>query len=198
MNEEQKKILFEKSEFKCAKCNFYSPLGSGLEINKTYAVVLCSICNNFAPEDKLKFDKYLEEKIEWQNLETFRNSGTNRSSHSVHKQGMIERSRAGKLVARPPFGYRVKHGELIADEEDAESVRLIFQEFADGKSLNQIAKTYQLSVNGVKKILKNFSYLGKVKFDNQINQGFHKPLVTSELFNRVQQRFEKKKISLDE
>jgi site-specific DNA recombinase len=96
-------------------------------------------------------------------------------------------------MARPPFGYKVKNGELIVHDEDSENVRLIFQEFADGKSLNQLAKTYNLSVNGIKKILKNFSYLGKIKFDNQIHQGSHKSIISPELFNRVQSRFEKKK-----
>lgn len=198
MEEEQKKELLKQGEFKCVKCGYYSPMGSGLEVNREHNLVLCSICNTFAPEDQVKFNSYLSEKVEWQTLETFRNSGTNKSSHSPHKQGMIARSKSGKLMARPPFGYNVKNGELIVDEEDSENVRLIFKEFADGKSLNQLAKTYNLSVNGIKKILKNFSYLGKIKFDNQIHQGSHKPLISSELFNRVQGRFEKKKVSIED
>lgn len=197
MEEEQKKELLKQGEFKCVKCGYYSPMGSGLEVNKDHNVILCSICNTFAPEDIAKFNSYLSDKVEWQSLETFRSSGTNKSSHNPHKQGMIARSKSGKLMARPPFGYKVKNGDLIADEEASENVRLIFQEFANGSSLNQLARTYGLSVNGVKKILKNFSYLGKIKFDNQINQGSHKPLVSSELFNRVQQRFEKKKVSIE-
>jgi hypothetical protein len=197
MNEEQKRVILKNSEFKCKKCGYYSPMGSGLEINKQFNVVLCSVCNIFAPEEKSKFDKYVEEKLEWQNLETFRNSGMNRASHSPHKLGMMEKSKEGKLVARPPFGYTVKKGELIVDEETSEDVRMIFQEFADGNSLNQISKNYGLSVNGIKKVLKNFSYLGKVKFDNQISQGSHKPLVSAELFNRVQSKFEKKKEKLE-
>ncbi len=196
MEEEQKKELLKQADFKCAKCGYYSPMGSSLEVNKEHNTVLCSVCNTFAPEEQNKFNSYLNEKVEWQTLETFRNSGMNRASHNPHKQGMIARSKLGKLVARPPFGYKVKHGELIVDEEDSENVLLIFKEFADGKSLNQLSKTYNLSVNGIKKILKNFSYLGKVKFDNQINQGSHKPLVSSELFNRVQSRFEKKKMQV--
>jgi transcription elongation factor Elf1 len=192
MNEEQKKELMKNSGFKCKKCGYYSPVESELELNKNFNVVLCLVCNTFAPADKETFDKYIQEQIDWQSLESFRNSGMNRASHSPHKRGMMEKSREGKLVTRPPFGYSVKKGELIEDMENSENVRLIFKEFADGKSLNQISKTYGLSVNGVKKILKNFTYLGKVKFDNQISQGSHKPLISAELFNRVQQMFEKK------
>jgi hypothetical protein len=48
-------------------------------------------------------------------------------------------------------------------------------------------------VNGVKKILKNFSYLGKIRFDNQVSQGTHTSLITPELFNEVQRLFDSKK-----
>ena len=48
-------------------------------------------------------------------------------------------------------------------------------------------------MNGIKKILKNFSYLGKVKFAGNILAGKHTALISSELFNRVQSRFEKTK-----
>ena len=103
---------------------------------------------------------------------------------------MIERSKQGLLVARPPFGYKVENGNLVIDNENSENVRLIFKEFSAGKSLNQISQVYGISVNGLKKILKNFTYLGKIKFNGQIVQGKHSPLISSELFNEVQARFE--------
>jgi len=190
LNEEQKKILLEKSGFKCRKCGYYSPLGRGLEINKEHSAVLCSICNTFSPSDKADFEKFLNEKLEWQILETFRNSGINKASHSSQKQGMIEASKKGKLMARPPFGYKVIEGNLVVDEENSQNVKLIFDEFAGGKSLNQISQIYGISVNGIKKILKNFAYLGKIKFAGQIVNGNHTPLISAELFNRVQKRFE--------
>lgn len=190
--ENQTKQIFEKAGFKCKKCGYYSPLASGLEVDKEFKEVLCTICNTFAPVKKEEFDNYLKEKIEWQTLETFRRSGMNRASHLPHKNGMIVRAKQGKLVARPPFGYDVKQGNLVPNK-DSENVRLIFKEFLSGKSLNQIAKTYGLSVNGVKKILKNFSYLGKIRFDSQVSQGTHTSLITPELFNEVQKLFDTKK-----
>jgi hypothetical protein len=185
MTTQQKEIL-ELSGFKCAKCGFYSPLGEGLEVNKDFNVVLCQVCNTFAPNEKNNFDKYIAEKIEWQTLETFRNSNVNKSSHDVHKRGMIEGAKKGKLMARPPFGYKVIEGKLIVDEQNSQNVRLIFEDFANGKSLNQLSMQYGISVNGIKKILKNFTYLGKIKFNNEIIQGNHQPLISAELFNRVQ------------
>jgi len=190
-NSETKEIM-ERSSFKCAKCGFYSPLGNGLEVNKDFNMVLCNICSVFAPSEREKFDNYVNEKIEWQTLETFRKFGINKASHSANKKGMIAGAKQGKLMARPPFGYIVQEGKLIPDEQNRENVRLIFQEFANGRSLNQISQQYGISVNGIKKILHNFTYLGKIKFAGQIVQGSHQSLISSELFNSVQRRFEGK------
>ena len=192
MHTEQQKEILKNSNFKCRKCGYYSPLGEGLEINKLNNAVLCSICHAFSPADKIELEKYINEKLQWQDIETFRKFGANKASHAPQKQGMIEKSKQGKLMARPPFGYKVIGGELFPDEQSSENVRLIFEEFAGGKSMNQLAQQYTISVNGIKKILKNFSYIGKIKFNNQITQGTHKPLISSELFNRVQSVFEKK------
>lgn len=190
MAETQKKEIIEKAGFKCAKCNYYSPLGKDLKIINN--LVLCSICTTFAPEDPDQLLRYVNEKIEWQNLDSFRKFNTNRSSHQVHKNGMIRAAKDGRLMTRPPFGYKVINGNLIADEENRENVRLIFQEFSNGRSLNQISRQYGISVNGIKKILKNFTYLGKIKFAGNIVQGNHSPLISSELFNQAQQKFDKK------
>jgi hypothetical protein len=189
--ETEKKKLLEQSGFKCKKCGYYSPVGNGLELNREFKEILCSVCNTFAPIKKEEFDNYLGEKIGWQVLETFRRFGMNRASHQPHKSGMIIKAKQGKLVARPPFGYNVVKGNLVPNN-DAENVRLIFKEFVSGKSLNQIAKSYGLSVNGIKKILKNFSYLGKIRFDNQVSQGTHTSLLSPELFNEAQKIFDEK------
>lgn len=200
MDNEQKNELLKQTNFKCLKCGYYSPLGEGLEINKEHNRVLCNICNSFAPSDESDFEKYLSETLEWQHLETFRRFGANKISHGSQKQSMLAKSKQGKLMTRPPFGYRVENGNLMPNE-DAENVRLIFQEFSEGKSLNQISQTYSLSVNGIKKILKNFSYLGKIKFAGNIVPSSHSPIISAELFNRVQSKFEsksKKKKNIEE
>lgn len=188
MEENQKKQILENSGFKCAKCSYYDPLGKNLNI--VLGIPLCSICRTFAPSDnREEFEKYINEKLNWQLLETFRNSNTNKASHNVHKEGMITGAKKGKLMARPPFGYKVENGNLIPNE-DSENVRLIFKEFLAGKSLNQLSQTYGISVNGLKKILKNFTYLGKIKFNNEISSGSHLALITPEMFNSAQKRFE--------
>jgi hypothetical protein len=187
---QQNKSVLEQAGFKCKKCGYYSPLGKGLVVNKENNIAICDICNTFAPSEEDKFKEYISEKINWQSLETFRKFNINKASHSPNKKGMILGAKQGKLMARPAYGYRVLDGKLIPDEQESQNITLIFEEFSNGKSLNQIAQQYRLSVNGIKKILKNFTYLGKIKFAGNIVQGSHSPLISSELFNRVQQRFE--------
>lgn len=184
-----KTALMKEKDFKCEKCGYYSPLGRGLEVLKEFKALLCDVCVTFAPEVPEDFSKYLYEKTDWRALEPLRKFSVNKLGYNSQKRGMIEKSCQGKLMTRPPFGYKVIEGNLVPNE-DGQNVRLIFEEFSAGKSLNQIAKVYSISVNGIKKILKNFAYLGKVKFSNQISQGSHTPLISAELFNRVQSRFE--------
>ncbi len=109
----------------------------------------------------------------------------------IQKQGMETKAAKGKIMSRPAFGYKIENNQLIP-AQNSEEVREIFEEFLNEKiSLSQLAKKHNLSVNGLKKILTNFTYLGKVKFNNQIHQGNHEPIISSTLFNHVQNKLEK-------
>lgn len=188
MGTEQKKTYLEKSGFKCQKCGYYSPLGESLEAAGEF--VLCPVCFRFAPpiNNAPLLKRYVLEKIDGSLLETFRKF--NQTRKNSMKQGMIASARKGRIVSRPAFGYKMENG-LLVPAGNKDMVREIFEAFADGASLNQIARAKSLSVNGIKKILKNFTYIGKVKFDSQILQGNHEPIILPELFNRVQKRFDK-------
>ena len=110
---------------------------------------------------------------------------------SNQKQGMIEKAIKGNLMSRAPFGYKIEDGKLLPAENYKE-VEEIFEEFLNEKiSLRKISQKHKLSVNGLKKILKNFTYIGKIKFNNQIFEGRHQPLMSSTLFNHVQNKIEK-------
>lgn len=107
------------------------------------------------------------------------------------KQGMMEKAIKGNLMSRAPFGYKIQDGKLLPAENYKE-VEEIFEEFLNEKvSLRKISQKHKLSVNGLKKILKNFTYIGKIKFNNQIFEGRHQPLMSSTLFNHVQNKIEK-------
>lgn len=97
----------------------------------------------------------------------------------------------GNLVTRAPLGYKVINKGLFP-AENSYIVQEIYQTFLNSNtSLTQLAKKYSLSVNGLKKVLTNQTYLGKIKFAGQIVQGKHHPLVSQELFNKTQEKLKK-------
>lgn len=107
------------------------------------------------------------------------------------KQGMIKKAQRGGLMSRAAFGYKIEDKKLVPAQNFKE-IEEIFEEFLNENiSLRQLAGKHNLSVNGLKKILKNFTYLGKIKFNNQIFEGTHPPLISSTLFNHVQNKLEK-------
>jgi len=54
----------------------------------------------------------------------------------------------GKWVSRPPYGYRMENGILQIHETEAEIVRFIFTQYANGMGIRSI--TYELNKNGIK------------------------------------------------
>lgn len=107
------------------------------------------------------------------------------------KQGMMKKAIKGNLMSRSPFGYKIQEGKLIPAENYKE-IEEIFEEFLHNDiSLRQLAEKHGLSVNGLKKVLKNFTYIGKIKFNNQVFPGNHEPIISSTLFNHVQNKLEK-------
>jgi len=115
-----------------------------------------------------------------------RNVTGDRTKFSMDKQ-----ARDGNHVTRAPWGYKLEEKKLIPSEHSFQ-VNDLFQDFLNQKvSLTKLAKKYGFSVNGLKKILTNQTYLGKVKFDGQTHQGIHQALISSTLFNHVQNKLEK-------
>lgn len=112
------------------------------------------------------------------------------------KDGMIKKAKEGNQVSRAPFGYEWEVGKLIPAENYRE-VEEIFEEFLRPEmTLRELSRKHKFSVNGIKKILSNFAYVGKVKFDGQVHEGVHQAIVSNTLFNHVQNKLkqiEKKK-----
>ncbi len=107
------------------------------------------------------------------------------------KQGMIAKAAKGNLMSRAPFGYVLVEG-LLTPAENSMEIEEIFEEFLnEDMSLRQLSEKHKLSVNGLKKILKNFTYIGKIKFNNEVFSGNHEPIISSTLFNHVQNKMEK-------
>jgi len=108
------------------------------------------------------------------------------------KFGMERKAKEGGFITRAPKGYKLLNKELLVDEQQAEEVKQIFKEFAETNiSLTQLAKKYNLTTPGIIKLLKNTTYLGKVKFSNQENSGTHSAIIDEELFGKVQEKIKK-------
>ncbi len=173
---------------KCEKCGYES------EENKLKrGLYFCSVCYTFAPDSPEELDEFIKERIPSENLNSFRKFSGFRGQKQ--KKGMLEKSSKGNHVSRIPFGYKWDfENKKIIPAENFREVEEIFEEFLQKEmNLSKLSKKHNLSVNGLKKILRNFVYLGKVKFDGQIHQGNHKAIISPVLFNKVQDKLDKLK-----
>ena len=165
----------------CKKCGYIDK-----KENIKFGTNLCKICATFAPNKIHDFQNYVADKIDWKILDAFRKYGTN--SGKKQKQGMQKMATIGRLQTRPPLGFDVVNGNLTPNE-DASRVHSLFKTFLARKySLNSLAKNFSLSVNGLKKVLTNRTYLGEIKFDGQIHKGDHPAIINPEIFYAVQRK----------
>jgi len=169
----------------CEKCG-YKDKKEAIKFN----FPLCQICSFFSPDDEDNFTFYIHEKIDWKSLESFRKYG--QQVGAKQKKGMEEKAKQGKVMTRVALGYSLINEELIPNEL-ASKVHSIFKTFLEKNySLNSMSKYYGLSVNGLKKVLKNRTYLGEIKFNSQLHKGTHKPIISPEIFYAVQRKLVEK------
>lgn len=177
-------------EDECIKCGYIG------DKNKKFGLIFCNVCYKFCPNTPEGVDNYINEKIEGNSLNSFRKYSNIRGQEQKH--GMISKASQGKIMSRAPFGYEIKNGSLIPAQNSNE-INEIFDEFLQKESsLHSLAEKHHLSVNGLKKILSNFAYIGKIKFNNQIYEGNQPPIISPICFNKVQDKLEKikKKLSI--
>lgn len=109
-----------------------------------------------------------------------------------------------------PYGYDVEERQLVINKPEAETVRHMFQRYTELKSVPQLVD--ELAAKDIKTrtrvwktgrtvggihfktgslthLLQNPIYFGKVKHKDEIYDGEHNPIVTSELFDLVQSIF---------
>src|SRR3990172_3766537 len=94
----------------------------------------------------------------------------------------------GGLITKAPLGYKIINKELYP-ADNSYIVQEIYNAFLNGNtSLTFLAKKYNLSVNGLKKVLTNETYLGKVKFGGEVLKGKHTALISQDLFDKVREK----------
>lgn len=153
-----------------------------------------------------EFGSLIERIIEWMD-----GYYSTRLSGEV-KRGMAERFSRGEHVSIPPFGYRIEQGRFAINPPEADVVQRIFTSFAAGAGYQTIARDLnRLCIRtgsggpwegrAVEYILRNPAYIGKLRWnpsgrtgrrfdspDVQTVQGYHQPIISEELWERVQAR----------
>jgi DNA invertase Pin-like site-specific DNA recombinase len=121
------------------------------------------------------------------------------------KMEMLEKARGGTFPSKAPVGYRNavdatgQKRTVVVDPVKAPLIQLAFDLYAqDGYSLATLRdelnrrglrqKTTPMSIYGLEVILHNPFYYGSIRWDKQIFKGTHEPLISVDLFNRVQAR----------
>jgi hypothetical protein len=174
-------------EKECIKCGHPSK-----KIKLKFGELFCDFCFYFAPDKKEEMQQYILEKVNHKLIETYRKQ--NKLAGFRQKKGMIKKAKEGKVMNRCPFGYVINDGNLFPAENSI-IIEEIFLEYNETElSLNRFARKWGFSINGMKKILTNFTYLGKIKFNKEIHSGNHIPLISSTIFNHVQDKLERLKI----
>ncbi|OYN77683.1 recombinase family protein [Mycolicibacterium sphagni] len=135
-----------------------------------------------------------------------------RNLASETRKGMAQKVRNGGTPGSVPFGYlnvRTRSVEgyeirtVAVDPDRAPQVQWIYEAYGSGEwTMTQIREELErrdvtslprpkrpprpIATSHIEVILKNRYYLGEVKFEGAWHQGKHEPLVTEDLWQRVQ------------
>jgi site-specific DNA recombinase len=96
-----------------------------------------------------------------------------------------------------PYGYVAENKRLVVNPEEATLVRFMFQRFADTPSLSRLRDELHRrgwytrsgkpwSKTALDQILRNPTYCGVIRFNDQRFKGEHEALIDEALFNKVQ------------
>ena len=120
------------------------------------------------------------------------------------KLGIMRRIKNGYWSTTPPFGYNLKDGKLVINEEEAEIVRKCYSLFLEHNlGVELIARTLnkedlvsrrkgKWSRNSVWTMLTNPVYAGYIRWDGEVIKGQHKAIISKTLFDTVQKRLKEK------
>ncbi len=94
-----------------------------------------------------------------------------------------------------PYGYKIDGRKLVIDEDRAENVRYMFDEFSKGvivreivAALTAMGKTYRgkpFAMNTVYNILRNEKYIGIYRINDEVLTNMYPQIVDEHIYNRV-------------
>lgn len=131
------------------------------------------------PQTKTEYDELIEGVVE-----LFASFETRRRLRRIVR-GKEKAKAEARVLYKVPFGYDSTKPYPVPNK-DAEIIKKIFKERANGNGVRETAKKYGFKHPGtVTKILKNKFYAGYVKIDGKWTKGNHTPIISEELFERV-------------
>lgn len=115
------------------------------------------------------------------------------------KMGRLARAKAGLYHGGGyiPIGYDYEDGKLVINPYEAQQVQKIFEWYLAGMSLQAIIdrlrdegytnrySSYN-SWSGIRYILENETYLGRIHFGDVLVENAHEPIISEDQFNAVQ------------
>lgn len=121
------------------------------------------------------------------------------------RRGLHESRLKGQATGgHPPFGYKFVNKKPVPDEQRADAVRYIFNEYRAGKTVREITEnlnaqglTYRnkpIQMCTVYQILKQEKYIGIMHCSEGVFDNIYPPLIDKNLFNTVQAMLERNKI----
>ena len=116
------------------------------------------------------------------------------------KRGLRQKLRRGEWPGYAPLGYLndLRTHTIVKDQKRFKLIKKIFELYATGNySLKDLQKIItsegllsrnvkQLSISVIQNILQNPFYYGVFKYNGQMYQGSHKPIISKKLFEKCQ------------
>jgi DNA invertase Pin-like site-specific DNA recombinase len=115
------------------------------------------------------------------------------------KRGHRNKVKEGIWPQMSPLGYVNKNKRIVPDENIAPLIKKTFEAYATGSfTLRELRDKFntlglkrksgkELAVSNYQKLLKNPIYTGLMKYNGEIFEGKHEPIITKKLFDSVQE-----------
>ena len=186
-------VLVEKTDRLYRNFNDYITIGNmGLDIHFVKE-------NTIFGKDSRSQDKFIQEI----RLVMAKNYIDNLSEEI--RKGLREKAEQGYLPNKPPHGYKRINNKLVEiDKEQADFILRAFNLYSKGdKSLETVCqqlrdegyiyKSYKprISKPALENMLRNVFYKGLIFYRGKIYKGVHEPIISEQLFEKVQQAFKR-------
>lgn len=116
-------------------------------------------------------------------------------------RGLHESRMKGHCIGSVPYGYIKENKKLIVNQEEAEILNRIFNDYASGKTILQICKDLEnesitnkgrkFIPEAIRYILKREIYTGICKINGKVYDKIYPPIISKELYNKVMERYNK-------